>query len=267
MKNAIHTNRVWLDHQYSKLRKTWTEIALDCDRNQSTLSYWRKKFKILSRTRSEAHHMSTGNHLVLTKETLELLNGLLLGDGSLKNKKWAVLYSHTSKYNSFLKYISNELANHGIEQAGKINSYRRQGHFQGKFANRFYTSFHYNSKYYVELKLLYSKWYIPNSENKRPKFIKIIPLDLELTPLVCQQWYLGDGSLHKTQKYIVFCTQGFSSEGVDYLVNLLKKQGINSTMHKTRKIQISRKSVSDFFDYIGSCPIAIKQIYGYKWKY
>ncbi|GAI86654.1 unnamed protein product, partial [marine sediment metagenome] len=127
----------------------------------------------------------------------------------------------------------------------------------------------YMSLFYIELKDLWRKWYRPATEEERKiqpwrKFIKIIPLDLELTPLTCLMWYIGDGCLGQSgrSRKITLSTQGFAGQEVNQLSSKMKGLGIKTTTCKDKTIYVWARSVSDFLDYIGPCPV---KCYGYKW--
>lgn len=203
--------------------------------------------------------MNKSNHVNLSKDLLEFLNGELLGDGNLskiQNKELvtSARYNHGSKYREYLRWLNDKLVGFGVKQSGKI--VERYG-FAPK-SKRAYWSYRYASKSYVELANLYLKWY-PNGK-------KIVPKDIKLTPVTVRQWYIGDGHFGKGNSYhLEIATCGFTSSDVEFLVNKLK--GINIDCHRTNdnRIFIGISSINVFFDYIGNCPREIKDIYGYKW--
>ncbi|GAH71686.1 unnamed protein product, partial [marine sediment metagenome] len=130
--------------------------------------------------------------------------------------------------------------------------------------------FMYASRSYPELKTLRRKWYrlaTEKEKSKGRKFIKIIPKNLKLTPLICRQWYIGDGSLNKDCGYTRLNTQCFTNAEVDGLIIQLTDLGFKITKHADKSIYISTYSTRDFLEYIGPCPKAIENIYGYKWNW
>lgn len=258
--------KAWLENQYRSLEKSTYKIANEYGCSQTTIRNWIHKLEILIRSKSEAQCIAQSNHVSLTSEALEYLSGELLGDGYLDHfTRWSSSYFHSSKYRGYLEWLSKKLAGFGIEQAGKI--YRHVARFKG--SPKRYIGFDYNSRRYVELKGVWAQWYRPatgGEEGQRGrKFIKIIPPDLILTPLVCMMWYLGDGSLSKKSGYITLSTQCFFSKEVDFLIDLLRNFGFKATKSKVMEIRISTKSTSAFLDFIGPCPKEIKSLYGYKW--
>jgi len=260
---ALYKNKVWLKRQYLKLTKSPYKIAQGQGCSQATVKNWLKKLGVKIRSRSEAQRISQSNHVDLCVELLEVLNGLMLGDGHLSLAKWSSFYQHGSKFRGLLVWLSDELNRYGIRQSGTIYIQRHK-----KYS---VVSFHYVSRCYVELKLIHPKWYRPATEEERKKgkkYIKILPADLKLTPLTCLHWFIGDGYLGKCGKYtnyVSLCTQGFTEKEVYLLVSLLKSLGFKATKHKNKGIRICVKSTEDFFNYIGPCPNGIKGCLGYRW--
>lgn len=255
-----YQDRDWLEHRYTTLRKNGKEIAQKFNITGGAIYYWLRQLGIKRRLPAEAIFLAKGKHVDLSPEALEFLSGELLGDGHLTSyNRQASAFTYTTKHEQYLRWLSNELAGFGLEQRGKINVYPRISS--------------YASRSYIELKTLHTKWYIANPwPGDRPMHIKIIPVDLKLTPLVCRQWYIGDGTFCKKWKYITLCTQGFlkgdntfNRHDIDSLVSKLLMIGVKSTRHRDGAIQVSVKSTKDFLSYIGPCPRAIQNVYGYKW--
>ena len=185
----------------------------------------------------------------LSNEALEWINGELLGDGSLACYTCSGRFKYSSKHLEYINYISDTLAQFGIMQAGKI--YRRV---------TCAVCYHYASLSYIDLFDVWAAWYACGS--------KQIPKDLKLTPVVCRQWYIGDGYLHKRSSgrpSILMSTQGFPVIDVLWLVSELKQLGffVIYRLHNNT-IRISTKSTKDFLSYIGECPV---ECYKYKWDY
>lgn len=261
-----YQNRKWLEKQYLTLKRSILEIANECGSNTFTIKNWLKRFSITTRSISEGRLVNQ-NHVTLSKEASEFINGELLGDGHLSLNKHSAVYAHTSKYKEYPVFLSEELARFGIEQVGKIYKKRRFTRFPSRYA--WGTTFYYCSRAYPELKDLHSKWYRrPTAEElkKDPwrKYMKKLPFDLNLTPLVCRQWYIGDGHLFSNPRSncIELSTQGFTVSEVNLLTGKLKELSFTATKQKDNGIRISTKSTPDFLNYIGPCPI---KCYEYKW--
>jgi len=199
---------------------------------------------------------------------LEIINGTLLGDSSIKfdnfnykkyNKKY-FSYKIVAKDRKFLEWIEMlfkkfKIHNCWISRDNNKNS--------AIFALWFYIN------KYPEFLSLREKWYIERL-NKHAQ--KIIPRDLELTPTVLLHWYLGDGSLirRKNDKnivpFIVLATNTFSKEDINFLIQKLKELDLKFYPVKyksgfTKKecgyclySNTQDETPFNFFKLIGDCP-------------
>ncbi len=267
----LYQNRDWLYNQRTILKKFIPQIAKEQGVTEGTVGRWVKIFDIKGFSRGDARHFCSGNHVNLISKAIEFVEGELLGDGHLEARsKYSARYEHPSKHKEYLEWLSKQFDNFGIKQSGKING--------GKFFNKkgkIYYRYSYNSLSYSELLPLWQKWYrISTPEDSKQwkriyKFIKIVPRDIELTPLVCRQWYIGDGSLQHNNRSknrkdsIALSTDGFSIVDVEFLVKKLNQIGFKCGRTKSNGIYIYTKSTPAFLKYIGDCPI---DCYRYKWK-
>ncbi|MBA7548444.1 hypothetical protein ES705_40902 [subsurface metagenome] len=188
-------------------------------------------------------------HCHLSNAALEWINGELLGDGHLRCLSFrSAKFMCSSKHLEYINYISDTLAQFGIMQAGKIQ--RRV---------TCSVTYCYDSLSYTDLLDVWFAWYVYGS--------KQIPKDLELTPIVCRQWYIGDGSICKTSAknpYLRIATQGFPVIDVLGLVIKLKQLGFVANRNSDNTLLIPVESAKDFLRYIGKCPA---ECYEYKWDY
>jgi len=248
----------WLEQEYLMKKKNTIRIAKECGVNPAAVSYYLKRFGIPTRSASEAQSLVKSNHVLLTKEALEFLYGELLGDGHLGRKsKVAANYAHTSQYREYIRWLSEKLISYGIEQSGQINM-------------TFNNNFRYGSKSYIEIKDLHNQWYRKAradekfSTGRQKRWIKILPEGLQLTPLICKQWYIGDGSLvfDSIGGAISLNCESFEIAETNYLVAQLNKLGFIAKRRKDNGIRCYSSSTKDFLSYIGPCPI---KCYDYKW--
>ena len=219
-----------------------------------------RKYDIPIRSPNESYSLIYTNHSNLSEKAVEWLNGELLGDGCLQARsKCSALFSYSSKYKEYIKYVSNTLNGFGIKQSGKIHKRVRTQIEKVKFKKPA-IDYSYSSLSYAELLFLYKKWY--------PEGKKIVPKDIELTPLTCRQWHLGDGSLAHPKRWgrpsIDLYTCGFIPEDVEFLVSKLNELGFKCTRQpSSNAIYISPYFTPDFLNYIGKCPV---KCYEYKWE-
>lgn len=186
-------------------------------------------------------------HCILPDKAYLWMNGELLGDGNLRaDYVSSAAFRGTSQYLEYIDYISGTLSFFGIEQSGKI--YKRNN------------VYYYTSRRYYELGPLRCIWY--------PDGKKIVPKCFHLTPLVCRQWYIGDGCLKHREgerPHITLATCGFPANDVIWLVEQLWEIGIIATRQACEnRIHISTHSTPYFLKYIGKCPV---ECYQYKWRY
>lgn len=252
---SIYEDHDWLYEHYVVLQESTYVIARMVGCNGVTILRWLRKFNIPTRSAGEATFLAQRNFLDLSNELSDLLEGELLGDGCAKmSSSRSAIYSHSSKYREYLEWLSGEFADLGLEQVGKINRY--DGISKGKP----YTIYCYVSRSYPELVPIRQKWY-PNGK-------KIVPKDLKLNPLICRQWYIGDGHLHnraRGRSDINFSTDDFDKASIDYLLTELGDRGFKVTHQPANnKIGMSVESVRDFLEWIGPCPI---DCYSHKWDY
>ena len=248
--NTRHHNKDWLYQKYITEKMSLTNIAAIQGVSTSTIWKWIHRFNIPVRTISESKHIQSANHFVITDKFIEWIDGELLGDGCLYSRSaYSACVVYSSKYLEYIDYVSGLLDNFGIEQLGYIVKNETVYNSIG---------YQYKSKYYVELKKLYSRWY--------PSGKKAVPRDLKLAPVTLRQWYIGDGSIGThggNTRAIRLATCSFDDSDIFFLISLLEDIGIVATKHAENRIYISTKSVDKFLEYIGECPV---YCYQYKWR-
>lgn len=154
-------------------------------------------------------------------ELLEIINGTLLGDASIRiwRSKYLYYFLH-AKDKEFLKWVKITFDNFKIKNYIVLNN---------KIFNTFSLGFYINACPHKELLSLRKNWYIKVNE----KTIKTVPKDIKLTSTVLLFWYLGDGSLIRRKNdsnrvpTIVLATNCFSKEDIDFLIQKLKELNLN----------------------------------------
>lgn len=248
----LYRDRDWLNMMYVVKKLSIIQMGKIAEVDYKTIWNWLHRFNILI-SRGEKIHLAKANHCQLSQEAREWIDGELLGDGCLQSQSLhSARFQHSSKYLEYIQYVSNILNSFGIEQAGQT---RKQ-----YYKNWDCYNYHYKSRSYAELLPIRKRWY--------PKGKKIVPKDLELTPLVCRQWYIGDGGLickKEERPYIGLATCGFLINDVEWLVSQLNELGFKATRwNSNNTICISVHSTKAFLDYIDKCPV---RCYQYKWNY
>ena len=250
----VNIDKEWLNKKYVEEKVSSHKIANILKLSPTTVKKHLLKDNILCRSNSEAQHLRFNNHCSLSQEAIEWINGELFGDGSLHpTSVYSSGFEYSSKHLEYIEYVRDTLKGFGIEQSGKIRC---------SIKDNKKVAYYYRSRSYPELMPIRNQWY-PNGK-------KIIPRDILLTPLVCRQHYIGDGSLQHSKKksykpLIVLYTCGFTIPDVEWLVKQIIKLGIKATRGVSKnRINISTYSTKDFLKYIGECPVGC---YQYKWAY
>jgi hypothetical protein len=93
------------------------------------------------------------------------------------------------------------------------------------------------------LTLLHKKWYVWNEELN--KFVKIVPLNIGelLKPIGLAHWIMDDG--YWSDGTIYLCTDSFTSEEVDLLINVLYSN-FGLVAGKKKELKIIKKFAEEF---------------------
>lgn len=148
----------------------------------------------------------------LDVKTIELLVGLLLGDGhigKLENKSFITM-EQTIKHNSYMIYLHNilvsaDVALHPIKYYSRLD----------KRYSAINESVYFKS-YNLEVLNLLANMFLRGE-------MKVIPLEIKewLTPISLAHWICGDGQLVK-KGGITLCTDNFTLDEVNILIDCLK---------------------------------------------
>jgi hypothetical protein len=186
--------------------------------------------------------LSEKDQTILSPETVELLSGNLLGDGSLRKRNTRAYYAHIDKNISYLKWLRNTLEEDGLIFSG---IYRTSN---GCYALQSHTSSSLNALY----KLFY------------PEGKRVVPDSLMVTPMILRQWYLSDGSVATHGGIAIACSH-FTEK---MRRNIETSIGVSVTYHEDKirgygKYYIKKADTEQFLQYIGKCP---DSSYDYKWN-
>lgn len=199
----------------------------------------------------------------------EVIYGELLGDGCL------AYASHTDGINARFQYTTSkkEYAEYLRQLLISLNPSEVKYSLVGTGFDTLdmqprFDRYSFKTETNVSLTKIYRYFY--------PNGVKIVPKDIELTPVVCLHWYIGDGCLvtnKKTnQQFIELETQGFSEEDINILIEkmyqngfefLKRKDGISKKLNQKYKLVLKSKFTTKFLKYIGECQV---ECYKYKWN-
>jgi hypothetical protein len=182
------------------------------------------------------------NYCILTENEQDILNGILLGDGHIEKLKFTSRLSYGSKFKETLQDIKNCL---------------KTFNFSPLWQSQITKCWHIKSKSYLNLNEIKNKWYKNN--------IKIVPIDIKLTPLSLYWWFTGDG--YRKNYGIIFCTDAFNLNDKLILITKLNEIGFSSArLTKTQKrILIGGCEVKKFLNYIKN-NVNISHQYQYKFS-
>jgi len=209
---------------------------------------WREQFGIKCKTDRELPD-------IFTPKQLELLTGSLLGDGCLRkietpDENSYYTEQHGPDQYGYLQYKFRELEPFSNSLKPKSNFKvicpARNGMPYKVDYNQIRTSFIYDTYSSPLFTALEKKWYKRGSDGEyqymqRGKTlcrIKQLPDDLYLTPFIVAMWYYDDGTTKwrndpqhykgntRRSRNITLCTESFSRDECERLVEMLKKMGI-----------------------------------------
>lgn len=178
----------------------------------------------------------------LTGQQKEILLGSLLGDGYLskipKNQiNSAFLKKQCKKYKKYVEWHVEELSPFS-KKIDKIYSNTKPicneaGIVEHVEVPRYLAGHSVRTCQHPFFTEMRQKWY-PNGK-------KIVPLDIDLTPLSIAIWFCDDGSNNPNNRCAVICTESFSIKEVEFLSDCFSKFDIQPSIW----IKNSKKTGSD----------------------
>lgn len=187
-------------------------------------------------------------------ECIDLLNGHILGDGSLlypKKNRNPAISSTSCKYQEYLSWLKTKLPVYANQPIYRLDSYDNR-------TNKIYTRYWMKSKSSLKLSEYREIWY--------PKGKKRLPPNIKITPEGLLIFYLEDGCVHS--KYAIYlAVHDFTADEIETLKELISlainaKVTVCYEYNIPVKLYIPSKSIYNFYSYIGKCPV---KCYEYKW--
>lgn len=194
----------------------------------------------------------------LTSIQNEVIIGSLLGDGSITKTNYNASFQegHCEKQLDYLiwkqevlKPFSTSINKIYKSKVIKINGKCFQDHSKKV---PYYRMITHASPIFTELN---KKWYLRDGNdnyilNKKGERIKIIPLDLKLTPLTLAIWFYDDGCWQPQTRSVEIATQSFSKEENEFLLNKIKNFKIEAYINSNNIIVIRRHDALNFINII-----------------
>lgn len=169
--------------------------------------------------------------LLVTDRQEEILQGSLLGDAYI-TKRGQIQFEQSENQKEYLFW------KHEVLQTISYKNIVTVSRFDKRFAKTYISYRFWTRQYFLDWR---TRWYV----NGR----KIIPRDIQFTPLVLAVWYMDDGcySDHKC----IISTDNFVLEDILFIQNLLfKTYGLKTSIKNKTKILIRKESQNNFFQLI-----------------
>lgn len=147
----------------------------------------------------------------------QIVDGLLLGDGSICKAKPSLRIEQSAKRDGWLDELTDQLNGLGV-RSNTTTIPPKVKHIKGREIRKDWSRVLYTTVC-NELREERVRWY--------PDGIKRIPPDLQLTPRVVALWFAGDGT-YDSRGSLFFCTNGFLRQEVELLAEGLTALGIRA---------------------------------------
>lgn len=202
-------------------------------------------------------------HTNIDDELDNIINGILISDGSSNANKFQSNVILSSKHKEYVDYVANIFEKRGVlhKISKTYNGYRTSDGGRRKF-----TSYNIRTASYVEFKR-YDKWY----EVKNERRTKVIPFDVKVDKQMLLHWYLGDGGLKKRNTSRTVQLSVYAFELIELKVialKICKFLNVFPTEVRINKgkagytIILIHSIVPHFLKMIGDCPL---ECFRYKW--
>ena len=154
----------------------------------------------------------------------EVLLGSLLGDGSLFRPKPSyntnLSFTRGAKDLDYLKWDLEVFSNICTSDRKICHMVRERQQICGIPCKKVYEEDSFSTRNCHLLNPFFEKWY--------PNGVKIVPLDLVLTPLIVAIWFCDDGYIRVRGKnnntlHLRFCSEGFTREENEFLADELRR--------------------------------------------
>jgi lambda repressor-like predicted transcriptional regulator len=189
-----------------------------------TISNRLKKLKVKLRSIPEYVRTAVGNEVIVTKELSELIDGLLLGDGSI-SKGGRLSITQNGHRSPWVLKIRVQLETFGIKCKVKTTPVKKKLINERECFTK--EGLRLDTNRYYWLRDQRTRWY--------PNGIKIVPKDINLSSVSIANWYMGDGTLCKANYTADFCTDSFTVNDVDFLIAKLANFNIHAAKTPRRK--------------------------------
>ena len=177
-------------------------------------------------------HRRKNLYLFVTNRQKEILTGCLLGDAYI-TKRGQIQIEQSVNQKEYLFWKKKELETISYKNISFVKRFDKR-YQKENYSYRFWT------------RQFFQDWRIKFYPNRE----KIIPKDIQLTPLTLAVWYMDDGCLSDNK--CIIATDGYRLSDIYFLQKLLYVNfNIKSSLKNKSKLLISSKlNVEKFFSII-----------------
>ena len=182
------------------------------------------------RSASQVEHHAQRQDPVFPPNLIPLLDGLLLGDGSLHQKRpgQAVSYRQTSVSPDWLDEIEYAFHGAGLAMKRRLDNRKDRNPAEAIRTPALYS-----------LREQYVRWC--------PGGVRDVPAGVDLSPVSVRAWLLGDG--HRYGSGLRICCESFTPTRVDYLRDRLGAMGFASRHTSGNRLTLRREPATALYKY------------------
>lgn len=243
-----------------KRGETMEEISKDFPVCRRTIGRWLNHWNVDKRTLSRAVHLSRMNDCSLNRKQISVIEGELLGDGSLQKYK-------NRQHGDYYFILNSTVLGHCLllksELPDGLSCEKTPYEVGRKIRDSPIWSF--KTRSCPDFTKLRERWYESGK--------KEVPKSLSLNKTSLYHWYIGDGSIRKKSNkpyYIFFSTDGFTKKSIKLLSEKLTNLGYETRIWQSSnpktgcglRIFLLREASIKFLNNITN---KIPE-YDYKWK-
>lgn len=168
------------------------------------------------------------NHVEVTEPLLEVIDGIMLGDGHLtgtNRPSSKIIVNQSANRKGWVQQLQSELAIHGIACTITHRAAEKFNRPGGNLSNRKERA-NLTSTSYLELKEQRVRWYDVTPRYQTGAWDKILPHDVRLTPKAIAAWFCGDGCIfgdNDSKDRIKLSTESFLEPGTKFLAKRLNE--------------------------------------------